>query len=112
MVAVRCPAPRLCKTNGMRSCLWVPLLWALAWKDQTNSIYVLKSLEVRNVSESFLSGKMGRKSIGKIINLEILSVLLNKNVHYHGRYEMLDLMTLQWCLETVVQTLEVAVYTE
>lgn len=37
--------------------------------DQSASIYVLKSLEVRNVSESFLSGKMGRKSIGKIITL-------------------------------------------
>lgn len=55
------------KTNGMRSCLWVPLLWALAWKGQTASIYVLKSLEVRNSSESFQYGKTGRKSIGKII---------------------------------------------
>lgn len=98
----------------MRSRLWVPLLWALAWKDQTAPIYVLKSLEVRNFSKSFLRGKMSRKSIGKIItfNLEIFSLLLNKNVHYHGRYETLDLMTVQSCLETVMQTLEMAVYSE
>lgn len=55
------------KTNGMRSCLWVPLLWALAWKGQTTSIYVLKRLKVSNSSKSFLYRKTGRKSIGKII---------------------------------------------
>lgn len=30
---------------------------SLAWKDQTASIYVLKSLEVKNFSKSFLRWK-------------------------------------------------------
>lgn len=55
------------KTNGMRSCLWEPLLWALAWKGQAASICILKSLEVSNSSKSFLYGEAGRKSIEKII---------------------------------------------
>lgn len=55
------------KTNGMRSCLWESLLWALAWKGQAASICILKSLEVSNSSKSFLYGEAGRKSIEKII---------------------------------------------
>lgn len=64
-----CPALGLCKTNGMRSCLWAPLLWVVTWKGQAAAVHVLNSLGARNLSESFLRGKTGEKSIARVISL-------------------------------------------